>query len=184
MGVAAGIVLGALTNAVNGRVSPEYFAAVMGWNPADVSYLAILQGMFEGGILGTMFGIVVAIAFAASAGVRGPLGLAVRALALAMVVVLVCWAAFGVLGLLLAVADPRSVRSVLIGVPPDPSGTQRYAWVGGSIWGGYTGTLVGAVVACAWQHWKWRRLCATPGTGFEVLPAGESDAVAARGEIR
>lgn len=184
MGIAAGVVLGALTNAVNGHVSPEYFAAVMGWNPADAGRLAITQGVLEGAILGGVFGLAVAISFAASTGARGPMGLVVRALGMAVVIVLVCWAVFGALGVLLAVADPRSFRSLFIGVPADPDGTRRYAWVGGTIWGGYAGALMGAVVACVWQHRTWGRLRAAPRTPFEVLPAASGEAVAGPDDIR
>jgi hypothetical protein len=184
MGVSAGIVLGALTNAVNGLVSPQYFVALMGWQ-SHVWVRAVGQGMLEGGVLGGLFGIVVAIAFAASTGLRGPLRLATGALAVAVGAVLVCWIAFGVLGVLIAATDRVFVRSIFIGVPADDTGMRRYAWVGGTIWGGYAGALVGAVAACVWQHVKWRRLRQRlRGAAFEVLATARPVAVARPDDIR
>src|SRR6185312_15969836 len=97
-------------NAVNGLVSPQYFVALMGWQ-SHVWVRAVGQGMLEGAVLGGLFGIVVAIAFAASTGMRGPLRLATGALAVAVGAVLVCWIAFGVLGVLIAATDRVFVRS-------------------------------------------------------------------------
>jgi hypothetical protein len=157
----------------------------MRWDTDGVWLRAVVQGMLEGGVLGGLFGVVVAVAFAASTRLRGPLWLATGALAVAVMAVLVCWVAFGVLGVVLAVSDPGAVRAVLPGVPTDDAGTRRYAWVGGTIWGGYTGAAIGAFVACVWQHFRWRRLRRTWGAAFEVLPAAtEPVAVARPGEIR
>jgi hypothetical protein len=79
IGLAGGAVLGAATNVVNGSVSGEYFSIVMGWNSIEAPFLAIPQGMLEGGGLGAGFGIVVAISFAASTKLRGRSDLALRA---------------------------------------------------------------------------------------------------------
>jgi hypothetical protein len=42
-------VLGAVTNFINGRVSPLYFRNIMRWNDvSDIPRAAIAQGIFEG----------------------------------------------------------------------------------------------------------------------------------------
>ncbi len=51
-----GGILGALTNYINGNVSPLYFQNVMHWNGvSDVPGAAIGQGIFEGLICGLIF---------------------------------------------------------------------------------------------------------------------------------
>jgi hypothetical protein len=98
IGSAGGAVVGAVTNVVNGSVSGEYFAIVMGWNAIEAPLLAIPQGMLEGGGLGAAFGIVVAISFTASTRLRGRSGLALRAWGVAVLVALICWVAGGACG--------------------------------------------------------------------------------------
>ena len=168
MGVGGGVVLGAATNAWNGMISPEYFRWVMGWWTRDVWGRAVVQGMFEGGVLGLLFAVVVSLSFAASTRLYGTLGLAAGALVRAMGVVLLCWVIGGVIGTL--VPEVWLIRWT----PVEWHARRNYGWVGGSIWGAYGGTLLGAVVACVWLHLRWVRVRWTKweaGAGFEVLPS-------------
>src|SRR5215213_671849 len=98
----AGAALGFATNAVNGRVSPEYFEAVMGWPRDEVPELAVIQGAFEGGSLGLFFGLVFAIAVAASSRLRCPVRLAARVVWGTLLLALACWVAGGAAGVALA----------------------------------------------------------------------------------
>src|SRR4051812_13491091 len=98
IGLAGGAVLGAGAKGVNGLMSGEYFSIVMGWNAIEAPLLAIPQGMLEGGALGAVLGIVVAISFAASTRLRGRSGLALRAWGVAVLAALVCWGAGGACG--------------------------------------------------------------------------------------
>ena len=51
--------LGALTNTINGRVSPLYFRNIMRWSDvSDVPRAAIGQGAFEGLLCGLIFGTI------------------------------------------------------------------------------------------------------------------------------
>jgi len=168
IGLAAGVVTGALTNAVNGLISPLYFETIMGWDPPFVWLMSIEQGMLEGAVLGLFFGLVVATSFAVSTGLRGPLRLAGGALTRATAVCLICWAIGGSIAVALAATQPSWYASTFVGVPGDPGERARYAWVGGSIWGAYGGTFIAAVVACVWQHLRWRRL-RPARAGFPVL---------------
>lgn len=165
-----GAVLGAVTNLVNGSVSGEYFSIVMGWNAIEAPLLAIPQGMLEGGALGAAFGIVVAISFAASTKLRGGSGLALRAWGMAVLAVLVCWGVGGACGVGIASCSPNLFHAMF---PPSRAAVElsRYAWVGGSIWGGYGGTIVGSAVACIYLHVRWRRERQRGDGAFEVLPA-------------
>jgi hypothetical protein len=170
IGLAGGAVLGAATNVVNGSVSGEYFSIVMGWNSIEAPFLAIPQGMLEGSGLGAGFGIVVAISFAASTKLRGRSDLALRAWGIAVLVALVCWGAGGGCGVAIASCSPNLFHAMF---PQSRAAVElvRYAWVGGSIWGGYGGTVVGSVVACIYLHVRWRRECRRADGRFEVLQA-------------
>lgn len=171
IGAAGGCVLGALTNLVNGGISGEYFAIAMGWNALEAPLLAIPQGMLEGGALGVLFGVVVAIAFSASTKLRGRSGLALRAWGWAVLAALICWAGGGACGAGLASFSPDLFHALF---PPSRAAVDlvRFAWVGGSIWGGYGGAMVGAVVACVYLHVRWRRECQRNDAAFEVVPVG------------
>ena len=162
MGAAAGVVLGAATNAVNGAICPDYFRWVMGWWAGEIWLRAVLQGMFEGGILGGVFGVVVAISFAASTRMYGAFGLAAGALWRSITLVLVCWAGGGWVGMLVPEIWLMG-RSGILWYP-----RPKYGWVGGSIWGGYGGAALGAVFACVWLHVRWARR--EPVSAFPVLP--------------
>jgi hypothetical protein len=59
-GILTGALLGALTNSVNGRVSPLYFRNIMGWHDVeDVWRASVAQGVFEG----LLFGLFLALVF-------------------------------------------------------------------------------------------------------------------------
>src|SRR5690349_6200143 len=58
-GVFASACLGAVTNAVNGLVSPGYFVTILGWRDVeDVWRASIAQGIFEGLLFGVFFSLV------------------------------------------------------------------------------------------------------------------------------
>ncbi len=61
-GILAGAVLGALTNCINGLVSPLYFCNILGWHDVDDVWRAsIAQGIFEGLIFGLFLALVFTI---------------------------------------------------------------------------------------------------------------------------
>jgi hypothetical protein len=61
-GVLASACLGAITNAVNGRVSARYFVTILGWRDVeDMWRESIAQGIFEGSIWGVEFGGLVSV---------------------------------------------------------------------------------------------------------------------------
>ena len=58
-GVFASAALGAVTNAINGWVSPLYFVTIMRWQGVENVWLAsIAQGVFEGLCFGVFFSLV------------------------------------------------------------------------------------------------------------------------------
>jgi Na+/H+-translocating membrane pyrophosphatase len=158
-GVTVGAALGALTNAINGRVSPLYFRNIMGWDEVENVWRAsIAQGILEG----LLFGLVFAVIFICVVGIvskaRCPYPLAAVYLVLIAVCALVCWAIGGLIGMGLATLSPEFYRHTFRGVPEGFNEMLRYAWVGGSIWGIEFGGLAFLIVGSVLFRAKWRHL--------------------------
>ena len=162
-----GLALGAVTNGINGQISRDYFAIVMSWDWSTAPIRAIPQGMLEGFAAGLLVGFVLAIAVAASTRVQCPPTLALKALALALAIVMICWVSGGVIGMVLARVRPSLWGFVFIGVPPRVN-LPRFAWVGGSIWGAYAGASLGLIAASIFVHMRWKRIAHQP-SGFLVV---------------
>jgi hypothetical protein len=167
LGIAYGVVLGAATNAVNGAVSPRYFRVIMGWR-SDIWRTSVHEGMFEGGALGLLLGIIVAISFAASTRLRGNFGMAAASLFRAGMIALGGWVLGGLIAMALATSFQKWYSLMFIEVPKQAADRVKYAWVGGSIWGVTGGAILGAAMACMWLHSRWKR---QRSRAFEVLPA-------------
>jgi len=150
--------IGALTNAVNGAVSPQYFIANMGWQGVeDVWRASISRGIFEGLLFGVGFSLVFTVGVGLITRAGCTYGFAARHLTGIVAGALVCWVLGGVAALVLAAISPEFYRQTFNGVPQDFGGTLCYAWVGGSIWGvelgGFACTVIGLVVLRAnWQR--------------------------------
>jgi len=157
-GVLASGLLGATTNAVNGRVSPLYFVTVLGWHEvADVWRAGIAQGAYEGLLFGVFFSLVFTTATGIITGAACPYGLAVKYLLGILAGAYVCWALGGLAGLALASLSPEFYRRTLFGVPELRGPMLRYAWVGGSIWGAELGGLVSVILGVVVLRANWRR---------------------------
>lgn len=157
-GVFASAALGAVTNAVNGWVSPLYFVTILRWHGVeDVWRASIAQGIFEG----LCFGVFFALVFTAGVGVitraSCSYGFAVRHLLGIVAGALVCWAIGGVAAMGLASLSPEFYRRAFIGVPEETGPMLAYAWVGGSIWGVQLGGLVSVVLGLVVLRANWQR---------------------------
>jgi hypothetical protein len=166
----AGVLLGAATNLIDGSVSADYFAIVMSWDWADAPKRAVLQGMLDGWALGLFFGVFFAIASAASTRLRCPPRLSLRVLAEAIGIVLTCWLIGGIVGTTLARLWPNLWGFFFVGVPPRVN-LPRFAWVGGTIWGAYAGTVLALIVGSARLHLRWKRMQGPRAHGFGVISA-------------
>jgi hypothetical protein len=181
-GLAIGVSVGAVTNAINLRVSQNYFERVMNWR-RDVPLRTILQGMLEGGVLGLFFGLTLSIASAASSRLRAPFRLVLRVLLNAVTIVLICWIAGGTIGACLATFDPQ-LFWLIIPVGPPSWGLTRFAWVGGTIWGAYAGTAIATLTGCIMLHRRWRSAAAPAlvTTAFPVIPIVAESGATLEGE--
>lgn len=162
-GLAVGVsmLLGALANALNGWVCPEYFTMVMGWDEDSNIWLrGILQGMLEGLVIG----VVLSLGFFGVGGLltrfRLTLGRAARYLAAIATAAVLCALAGGMICCGVNAALDR------IGVYSDgsPNLRQRYGWVSGCISGlelGGAGAAVLALIVLVVRDWTKLRSAAT-----------------------
>lgn len=162
-GVLLGAVLGALTNSVNGWISPTYFRNIMRWHDiADIWTASIAQGIFEG----LLFGLAFSVIFVAVVGIvtkaRCPYPFAAVYLLMIGVFALVCWCLGGLIAIGLASLSPEFYRHAFREVPEEFPEMLRYAWVGGSIWGVEFGGLASVIVGAVLFRAKWGLFTDTP----------------------
>ncbi len=179
-GVFAGAALGAVTNAINGWVSPQYFVQILGWRDIDDVWRAsVAQGILEGLLFGVLFSLV----FTAGVGIISRAACSYRLASRYLLAIVsgafACWLIGGGAAMGLASLSPEFYRSTFIGVPAETGPMLAYAWVGGSIWGVQFGALVCVVLGLVVLRAKWRL---THGTLNKPLhppsgphPAGEGD---------
>ena len=154
----AGAVLGALTNAVNGTVSPTYFRNILRWHHVeDIRRAAIAQGIFEGLIYGVLFSIVFTLVVGLVSRARATFSFALRHLIAAIAIALGAWCLGGVIAMALATLSPEFYRSTFIGVPSEFREMIKYAWVGGSIWGVLFGAALSVIITSVTAAADWRR---------------------------
>ncbi len=160
-GIVAGAALGALTNSINGWVSPLYFRNILRWHDVeDVWRASIAQGIFEG----LIFGIFLSLVFVIVAGIVSKTRCSYRFGSTVLLVVvgaaLVCWSIGGLLGMGLATLSPEFYRHAFKGAPRDSVEMLRYAWVGGSIWGIEFGGFLLTILGSFWFYARWQRRAA------------------------
>ena len=142
-GVFASAGLGAVTNSINGWVSPLYFVTIMRWHGVhDVWRASIAQGIFEGLCFGIIFSLVFTIGVGMITRVACTYSFAARHLLGIIAGAFVCWLIGGVAAMVLATLSPDFYRRAFTGVPQEFGSMLEYAWVGGSIWGVQVGGLV------------------------------------------
>jgi hypothetical protein len=156
-GVLAGGALGAVTNAVNGWVSPRYFVTILGWNDVeDVWRASIAQGLFEGLLFGFFFSMIFTTVSGLITRSACPYAFAFRHLLGILAGALVCWGLGGMAAMGLAALSPEFYRRAFFGVPAEFGPMIRYAWVGGSIWGIELGGLAAVILGLVVLRSNWR----------------------------
>lgn len=141
-GLLIGAILGALTNMINGFVSPTYFVSVMRWDHLESVWRAsVVQGTIEGTVYGAVFSALF-IAFALRhCNYNCRISVALRYLVGIAAATFCCWVAGGIIGIMTAAISPEFWRETFVGVPENYQETLAYAWVGGSIQAGVFGGL-------------------------------------------
>lgn len=141
-----GGLIGAITNMINGAVSPYYFKAIMGWEFDGIWIASIAQGIFEGLLYGVVFSIIFTTAFGIITKGQAPYKFALQQLIKITVIVFSCWTIGGLIAILLATLSPDFYKSHFLYIPTDRFEKIKYAWVGGSISGGIIGGLISTIL--------------------------------------
>jgi hypothetical protein len=155
-GVVLAALAGALTNAVNGWVSPRYFTTILGWS--DDGHIwrdSIAQGAFEGLIFGAVFALVFTVGVGILTRASCTYAFAARHLLAVVAGALVWWLLGGTAAMVLGTLSPGFYRRTFIGVPAEVRPLLAYAWVGGSIWGLEIGGLVSVILGLVVLRANW-----------------------------
>lgn len=154
-----GVLVGAVTNAINGAVSPHYFRSVMGWHFVidDIWTASVAQGMLEGVLFGAGFATVFTLVLGVASKGEATLRFAGKYLLMAGVIALATWCIGGLLAMGFAAFSPEFYQNAFMGVPREFGEMLRFAWVGGSIWGIYFGAVLGVVIVSIIASVDWRR---------------------------
>jgi prolipoprotein diacylglyceryltransferase len=148
--------IGAVTNMINGLISPNYFRIIMGWDFQDIWIGSVAQGIFEGLIYGIIFSLIFTTGFGIITKGNGKYNFALRQLFKIILIIFSFWAFGGIIAILLASLSPEFYQSHFYNVPEEKTEMLKYAWVGGSIWGGIIGGLLSAIfgVVIIKNNWK------------------------------
>jgi hypothetical protein len=149
VGVVGGILLGAVTNAVNGAVSPQYFSDVMRWDWdafPGIWLASIRQGMLEGTADGLGYSLLFVTLTCILTDRRCHLKVAIKYGVIALAVALSFWAIGGACGVAYAAFLPDHCDSRFFGWHDSIGSLLCYAWVRGSIWGIVYGGLPSVVI--------------------------------------
>jgi hypothetical protein len=138
-GVGGGAVLGAMTNAINGAVSPQFFRNVMGWDNSNIWLSAVGQGMLEGSLYGFGYAVLFNLIIGTLSRRRCRFPTALRYAGLVFGLSTICWFLGGAFGVAINEWLPQ-VSAVRGG---------GYAWVKYSILGIVRGGLASVFLACA-----------------------------------
>ena len=155
--VITGGLIGAVTNMVNGAISPYYYQAVMYWDFPEIWTAAIAQGILEGLLYGVIFSLIFTVTFGLVTKGQGTYMFAFRQLVKLTLIVVVCWVIGGLFAILLVNLSPAFYKSHFPLTPRDRPNMSKFAWVGGSIWGGMIGGLISAVMAIVMIKNSWRQ---------------------------
>ena len=148
--------IGAITNMINGAVSPNYFRIEMRWDFQDIWTASVAQGILEGLLYGVIFSIIFTTGFGIVTKGQANYKFALKQLLKIIMIVFGCWIIGGILAVFLASLSPEFYKSHYYNVPNDKIEILKYAWVGGSIWGGMIGGLLSAIlgVVVIKNNWK------------------------------
>jgi hypothetical protein len=140
--------IGAVTNMVNGSLSPLYYCYTLRWHSGDIWRMAVAQGAAEG----LQYGALFAAGFMGFWGIFVPsnrhLHLAWKTLFQLCLFVLGCWMLGGAIGLLLAWWSPAIFQNRCPFLLNDPATLYGFSWVAGSVKGAVYGGLISLGLVC------------------------------------
>ena len=121
--------IGAITNMVNGAVSPYYFKTTMNWGFKEIWIASVAQGVLEGLFHGVFFAIIFTIGFGMITKGKANYAFAFKNIIRIAIIVLACWTIGGLLAVMLVRLSPEFYRSHFPWTPTDAIEQMKYAWV-------------------------------------------------------
>ena len=156
--IAVGGLIGATTNLINGAVSPHYFKAIMYWDFEDIWIASVAQGILEGLLYGVIFALIFTTGFGIVTKGQAPYSFALNQILKIIAIVFACWTIGGLLAMFLATLSSNFYKGHFPLAPSDNAELLKFAWVGGSIWGGMIGGLLSAVLGVVLTKNSWTRV--------------------------
>jgi hypothetical protein len=157
VGVAGGAALGALTNSVNGALSPQYFRDVMDWYGSNIWTSAVGQGALEGVIYGLAYAVIFIGIIATASRRRCRFQIALRYAGVTFALALAFWLLGGAVAVAFAWLCPNLCDPDFFGDHFTWPALGYYAWVRGSIWGVVYGGLCSVFLTNAIYAFRHRR---------------------------
>ena len=152
--------IGATTNMINGVVSPYYFKAVMYWDFEDIWIASVAQGILEGLLHGVIFALIFTTGFGIVTKGQAPYSFAFNQLLKIIAIVFACWTIGGLLAMFLATLSSNFYKGHFPLAPSDKTELLKFAWVGGSIWGGMIGGFLSSILGVVVTKNSWAKLIA------------------------
>lgn len=159
--VLAGGFIGATTNMINGAVSPYYFKVIMYWDFQDIWTASVAQGILEGLLYGVIFAVIFATGLGLVTKGQSSYNFALRQILKIVAIVFSCWTIGGLIAIFLSLLSPDFYKVHFPLTPLDKVEMVKFAWVGGSIWGGMIGGLLGAILGVIVTKNSWTKQITT-----------------------
>lgn len=144
--VLLGGTIGAVTNMINGSVSPYYFRTTMNWDFQDIWIATVAQGILEGLMHGIFFALIFTTGFGLITKGKANYQFALKHILRIAIIVMICWFIGGLLAMMLVNLSPDFYRSHFPWTPTQTIEQLKFAWVGGSIWGEILGSFLSAIL--------------------------------------
>ncbi|RYG63027.1 hypothetical protein EON80_22005 [bacterium] len=162
-GVLAGVLSGAVMNAIAGVISPEYFGFLFymwGQSTTLSAWQIWLMGVGHGMLEGLVFGLVLATIFTLNVFVvsraRCRFKFAAPYLPKMVGVAAACWFVGGFNGVFVGLVAPHFMSDIFSIFRPSAFDRLRFLAVGGSIYGVYAGCLLSLIMGSLWFRKDWR----------------------------
>jgi len=153
--------IGAITNMINGAVSPYYFRAIMHWDFQGIWTASVAQGILEGLLYGVIFAFIFTTGLGLVTKGQSSYSFAFRQLLKIVAIVVSCWIIGGLIAIFLSLLSPDFYKAHFPLTPSDKMEMVKFAWVGGSIWGGMIGGLLGAILGVVVTKNNWKKQLTT-----------------------
>jgi prolipoprotein diacylglyceryltransferase len=147
--------IGAITNMINGVVSPYYFKAIMYWDFQNIWIASVAQGILEGLLYGVIFSVIFTTGFGLVTKGQASYGFALIQLMKIIAIVFACWIIGGLLAMFLATLSSDFYKAHFPYTPTSKAEMLKFAWVGGSIWGGMIGGISSSILGVVVMKNSW-----------------------------